>query len=69
LKRHYVDSLVYQHGHVARPGEAMVAAARGLASDLIVMGSYGHAPLRERMFGGATRSVLASLPAPVQMAH
>jgi len=33
------------------------------------MGCYGHARLRERVFGGATRSVLASLPLPVLMAH
>jgi len=69
LKSHGVDSLVHQRGQVARPGEALVAAVREFTSDLIVMGCYGHAPLRERMFGGATRSVLASLPAPVLMAH
>jgi nucleotide-binding universal stress UspA family protein len=43
--------------------------ARELQVDLIVMGCYGHALLRERLFGGATRSVLASLPAPVLTSH
>jgi nucleotide-binding universal stress UspA family protein len=37
-----------------------------LPSRLLVL---RHAPLRERMFGGATRSVLALLPAPVLMAQ
>jgi nucleotide-binding universal stress UspA family protein len=45
------------------------AMALSLHADLIVMGCYGHGVLRERIFGGATRSMLAGLPAPVLMAH
>lgn len=37
--------------------------------DLLVMGAYGHSRLREFFLGGATRDMLASLPAPVIMAH
>jgi nucleotide-binding universal stress UspA family protein len=33
------------------------------------MGCYGHTRLRERMFGGVTRSALARLPLPLLMAH
>jgi len=69
LKRHGVDSRTQQRGPSAHVGAALVATAKELASDLIVMGCYGHPPLRERVFGGATRSVLASLPVPVLMAH
>jgi nucleotide-binding universal stress UspA family protein len=33
------------------------------------MGAYGHSRLREMIFGGATREVLAESTAPVLMAH
>lgn len=39
------------------------------AADLIVMGGYGHARPRERLFGGVTRDVLARACIPVLMAH
>lgn len=38
-------------------------------SDLLVMGAYGHSRLRERIMGGATRSMLESASIPVLMAH
>jgi nucleotide-binding universal stress UspA family protein len=69
LKRHDIESRIHQRAHVAHLGDALRTTARELTSDLIVMGCYGDARLRERMFGGATRSVLASLPVPVLMAH
>lgn len=34
-----------------------------------VMGCYGHSRLREMLFGGATRSLLASAPVPLLVAH
>ncbi len=37
--------------------------------DLIVMGCYGHSRLREFVFGGATRTILAQMTAPVLMSH
>ena len=37
--------------------------------DLLVMGGYGHARLREAVFGGFTRAVLEAAPLPVLMAH
>jgi nucleotide-binding universal stress UspA family protein len=38
-------------------------------TDLIVMGAYGHSRLRELVLGGVTRDILASMTAPVLMAH
>lgn len=38
-------------------------------ADLLVMGAYGHSRLREFFLGGATRDMLANLPAPVIMTH
>jgi nucleotide-binding universal stress UspA family protein len=69
LKRHRIHARTHQRGPTSRVGEALGQLARELRADLIVMGCYSHGPLRERMFGGATRSILTSLPAPVLMAH
>lgn len=43
--------------------------ATDVAADLLVMGGYGHSRLRERIFGGVTRSILDDLPLPVFMAR
>lgn len=37
--------------------------------DLVVMGGYGHSRLREFVLGGVTRGIIASMTAPVLMAH
>ncbi|CUH83548.1 universal stress protein [Thalassovita mediterranea] len=39
------------------------------ASDLVVMGAYGHSRFREAILGGATRDMLELSPVPVFMAH
>jgi nucleotide-binding universal stress UspA family protein len=39
------------------------------ASDMIVMGAYGHSRLREAILGGATRHMLEQATVPVFMAH
>ena len=44
-------------------------SARGVGATLLVMGGYGHARLREAVFGGFTRHVLAGADIPVLMAH
>jgi len=69
LQRHDVSVTPHSRNSTANVGGAICALARELGVDLIVMGCYGHPPLRERLFGGATRSVLASLPAPVLTSH
>ena len=46
-------------------GEVLLAQAADLGSDLLVMGTYGHARLRELVFGGATRHVLRAATLPV----
>ena len=49
--------------------EAMLSRAADLDTDLIVMGAYGHARWTERVLGGATRGLLASMTVPVLMSH
>lgn len=50
-------------------GAALLRAAHGFHADLLVMGSYSHSRLRERILGGATQHVLAHAHLPVLMQH
>jgi nucleotide-binding universal stress UspA family protein len=52
-------------GGDADAGALLLAEATARHADLLVMGAYGHARLREMMFGGATRHALARAPIPV----
>ena len=47
------------------PAEAIVAAARRAAVDLIVMASHGYKGLRRWMLGSVTEKVLQNAPCPV----
>jgi nucleotide-binding universal stress UspA family protein len=53
----------------AGAGEALVAAARSLGADLIVTGGFGHARLRQALFGGVTRTLVEHAPAPLLLSH
>jgi nucleotide-binding universal stress UspA family protein len=46
-------------------GEILLAEASRRGADLLVMGAYGHARLRELVLGGATRHVLRRATLPV----
>lgn len=50
-------------------GNALLSRVSDLGADLLVMGAYGHSRERELVFGGATRTVLATMTVPVLMAH
>ena len=50
-------------------GDAILSYAAETGVDYIVMGAYGHWRLTEFVMGGTTRTVLASMTAPVLMAH
>jgi nucleotide-binding universal stress UspA family protein len=49
--------------------DAMLSHAADTNADLIVMGAYGHSRWAERLLGGATRGLLASMTVPVLMSH
>ncbi len=70
LARHGVKAVA---DHALAPGiapaEAILNAAAETGADLLVMGAYGHSPLREWVMGGATRTLLHSMTLPVLMAH
>jgi nucleotide-binding universal stress UspA family protein len=50
-------------------GERLLSRASDLGSDLIVMGAYAHARLRELVLGGVTRTMLGKMTVPVLMSH
>jgi nucleotide-binding universal stress UspA family protein len=60
LRRHAVkargDIYPAKHGISA----ALEETSQGLGADLVVMGGYGHSRLREWLFGGMTRDLLAA---------
>lgn len=71
--------------HLARHGVRVRVVSRPLAGEsvaavivrqavetgagLIVAGGYSHSRLRQRLFGGVTRSLLESSPVPVLLSH
>lgn len=50
-------------------GEHLLATARDEGADLLVMGGWGHTPLRELLFGGATRQLVETSLMPLLLAH
>jgi nucleotide-binding universal stress UspA family protein len=50
-------------------GEALLSRICDLGVDLVVMGGYGHARVREIVLGGLTRTMLDSMTVPVLMSH
>ena len=51
------------------PTDAIIAQAVEMNADLIVMGAYGHARLREIILGGVTRDLLKRAPTCLLLAH
>jgi nucleotide-binding universal stress UspA family protein len=50
-------------------GDVILSRAADHDVDLIVMGMYGHSRMRERVLGGASRTLLGSMTVPVLVAH
>jgi nucleotide-binding universal stress UspA family protein len=59
--------LVRPNGRAIPDVLSSVAQARG--ADLVVMGAYGHSPMRELIFGGCTQSVIRHAEMPVLLVH
>jgi nucleotide-binding universal stress UspA family protein len=54
-------------GHLI--SDVLTQHAVDMQADLIVMGAYGHSRLRERIFGGVTKSMLEKPPLPLFLAR
>lgn len=50
-------------------GSVLVREAGRLRADLIVMGGYGHAHMREWLLGGVSHHLLHNAPVPLVIAH
>lgn len=50
-------------------GAALMQRALAIGADLLVMGGYGHARLRERMLGGVTHYIVNKPDLPILIAH
>jgi nucleotide-binding universal stress UspA family protein len=70
LKHHGINAALhhtrFRDGGV---GATLIAEARRLNTDLIVMGGYGHSRLRQWLLGGTTDELLHMAPVPLLVAH
>ena len=69
LARHGVNIEVSLQETGIDIGNAMLSMAADRSCDLIVMGGYGHARLREVLLGGVTETLLRTMTVPVLMSH
>jgi nucleotide-binding universal stress UspA family protein len=51
------------------PAHQLLECARKKVAGLIVLGGYGHARVREWVFGGVTRSMLKTIPVCCLFSH
>jgi nucleotide-binding universal stress UspA family protein len=69
LFRHGIEAKAAQYPTTIGFADTLLSCAATMSADLMVMGGYGHARLRELVLGGVTREVLARMNVPVLMAH
>lgn len=70
LERHEVNVAVRGARSLGQStGAVLLSEAHALRCDLLVMGGYGHAPIREHLFGGVTYFVLEHMTLPVLLSH
>lgn len=50
-------------------GDELIGYANDMDADLLVMGCYGHSPIREFLLGGTTRQILGNPNVPVLMSN
>lgn len=68
LNRHGVKAEIVHQPNAENTGAALLQLAAERGAELLVMGCYGHSRIRERLLGGATRTVLGNMELPVLMA-
>ena len=70
LSRHGIKVAVKNEPSGGIPvGDVIANHVSENGADLLVMGGYSRSPIREMLFGGATRTMLRSMAVPVLMTH
>ncbi|MEP3655654.1 MAG: universal stress protein [Litorimonas sp.] len=69
LARHGVPVTAKGISNRSRTGRAIINMVKEHDIDLLVLGAYGHARLREQILGGVTEHVLKNLPCPILLSN
>jgi nucleotide-binding universal stress UspA family protein len=69
LARHGVEATATALNTQTSPTDALLAEAKRISADLIVIGAYGHSRFREWVLGGVTADLLDGSPVPLLLAH
>jgi nucleotide-binding universal stress UspA family protein len=70
LRRRGLNASVVNVAAAGRtPSQTLQEESAKIGADLVVMGGYHHARLREMVFGGATREMLGIAKVPLLLAH
>lgn len=74
LSRHGISAEVVERGNGSNGGSASIEQViRSVAAERqaawIVQGAYGHSRMRQMLFGGVTRGLLADAPVPILLSH
>ena len=70
LSRHGINATIIERGAAGDGVETVIRAVIAeRRAAFVVQGAYGHSRLRETLFGGVTRGLLANAPVPLFMAH
>ncbi len=70
LSRHGVNASIIERGDGGMSVESVIRAVLSeRRAAFMVQGAYGHSRLREILFGGVTRGLLADAPVPLLLAH
>jgi len=70
LARHGITAIAEPiSGNGQEAGLALLTKVFDTGADLLVMGAYGHARIREFILGGATREALRNMRVPVLFSH
>lgn len=70
LSRHGIKATAEPiSGNGQEAGSALMTKVFDSGADLLVMGAYGHARIREFILGGATREALKNMTVPVVFSH
>ncbi len=69
LRSHGISTKAIYRPDAHEVGATLLSTVHDEHAGLLVMGSYGHSPVRESLFGGVTATVLLSATLPVLLAH